>query len=66
MKAKKVVYITKMPEFINILGTELALVDRCEFTDIIVKKNIDNSFETLDKIYIPLNQEEFYLEEVNY
>jgi hypothetical protein len=61
MRNKKIVYFTKVPEFINILGTEVALVDRCEFTDAIIMKNIDNSFETLDTIYIPMHDEDFYL-----
>jgi hypothetical protein len=62
MQNKKIVYFCSTPEFMNILGTEIALIDRQEFTDAIIKKNKDNSFETLDAIYIPMYDDEFYLE----
>jgi hypothetical protein len=64
MQNKEIVYFCSNPEFMNILGTEIALVDRKEFTDMIIKRNKDNSFETLDKIYIPMYDNEFYIEGV--
>jgi hypothetical protein len=59
---KKIVYFLGKPEFMNILGTEVALIERTEFTDVIVARNKDDSFETLDTVYIPMRDEDFVLE----
>jgi hypothetical protein len=64
MKNKKVTFFFGKPDFINILGTEIALIDRTEFTEVITVKNSDNSFETLDTIYVPWYDEDYYLESV--